>query len=203
MHQRRHRPCLQRRAEVIWWAADRLRALGGLDGSYAIAIDAVGSAYLTGATSPSNFPVRPGAFQTNYGGGPTDAFVPKITTVVLPPGPTVGRVTGGGTVDVSGGIANFGFIVQRQASDGSIHGDLQYVNHASGAKVHSVAFSTFVISGNTASFGGTCTDNGVPCTFNVTVQDNDQPQGPDSFTISVNGSLQEGGPLRSGDIEMH
>jgi hypothetical protein len=134
MHQRRHRPCLQRRAEVIWWAADRLRALGGLDGSYAIAIDAVGSAYLTGATSPSNFPVRPGAFQTTYGGGPTDAFVTKITNVVLPPGPTVGKVTGGGTVDVSGGIANFGFIVQRQASDGSIHGDLQYVNHASRRK---------------------------------------------------------------------
>jgi hypothetical protein len=78
MHQRRHRPCLQRRAEVIWWAADRLRALGGLDGSYAIAIDAVGSAYLTGATSPSNFPVRPGAFQTTYGGGGSDGYVTKL-----------------------------------------------------------------------------------------------------------------------------
>jgi hypothetical protein len=76
MHQRRHRPCLQRRAEVIWWAADRLRALGGLDGSYAIAIDSVGSAYVGGVTGASNFPVTPGTFQTTSGGS-DDGWVAK------------------------------------------------------------------------------------------------------------------------------
>jgi len=65
--------------------------------------------------------------------------------------------------------------------------------------------TTFTISGNTATFSGTCTNNSAPCTFNVTVQDqdNDQPEGPDSFIISINGGPPEGGTLRGGDIEIH
>jgi hypothetical protein len=170
-----------------------------------IALDSlpIPNAYVTGRTLSTNFPTTSGAFQTSYGGGASDAFVTKISEAVVPPPPTVGKVTGGGTVDVTGGIANFGFIVQAQSSTGPIGGDLQYVNHASGAKIHSVAFTTFTISGNTATFSGTCTNNGVPCTFAVTVQDNDQPPGTDSFVISIDGGPPEGGTLRSGDIEIH
>src|SRR5437667_310853 len=80
--------------------------------------------------SSINFPTTPGAFQTVFAGGGADGFVAKITNVVLPPPPTVGKVTGGGTINVTGGIGNFGFIVQRQAADQSIQGDLQYVNHS-------------------------------------------------------------------------
>ena len=59
----------------------------------------------------------------------------KIADIMLPP-PTVGKVTGGGSINVTNGIGAFGFIVQSQAADGSVKGDLQYVNHASGAKIH-------------------------------------------------------------------
>jgi Beta-propeller repeat len=181
--------------------------LGGSsdDSGGGIALDSlpIPNAYVTGRTLSTNFPTTSGAFQTSYGGGASDAFVTKISEAVVPPPPTVGKVTGGGTVDVTGGIANFGFIVQAQSSTGPIGGDLQYVNHASGAKIHSVAFTTFTISGNTATFSGTCTNNGVPCTFAVTVQDNDQPPGTDSFVISIDGGPPEGGTLRSGDIEIH
>ncbi len=177
----------------------------GQDQGISIALDSLPNpnAYLTGLTGSTNFPTTTGAFQTMFGGGSFDAFVAKISEAVVPPPPTMGKVTGGGTVDVTGGIANFGFIVQAQSSTGPIGGDLQYVNHASGAKVHSLMFTTFTISGNTATFSGTCTNNGAPCTFNVTVQDNDQPPGPDSFVISINGGPPEGGTLRSGDIEIH
>jgi hypothetical protein len=48
----------------------------GFDQGYAIAIDSLGNAYVTGATAAIDFPTTPGAFQTNYGGG--DAFVSKI-----------------------------------------------------------------------------------------------------------------------------
>jgi len=48
----------------------------GFDQGYAIAIDSLGNAYVTGATAAIDFPTTPGAFQTNYGGG--DAFVTKI-----------------------------------------------------------------------------------------------------------------------------
>ena len=180
--------------------------LGGSsnDEGVGIALDSlpVPNAYVTGRTDSTNFPTTSGAFQTTFG-GTFDAFVTKISEAVVPPPPTVGKVTGGGTVNVTGGIANFGFIVQAQSNTGPIGGDLQYVNHASGAKIHSVTFTTFTISGNTATFSGTCTNNGMPCTFTVTVQDNDQPPGSDSFVISIDAGAPEGGTLRDGDIEIH
>ncbi len=178
----------------------------GFDEGTGIALDflAAPDAYVVGFTgSSTDFPTTMGAVQTTFGGGSTDAFVAKISEAVVPPPPSVGKVTGGGTVDVTGGVANFGFIVQAQSSSGPIGGDLQYVNHASGAKIHSVTFSTFTLSGNTATFSGACTNNGAPCTFNVTVQDNDQPPGPDSFVISIDGGSPEGGTLSDGDIEIH
>lgn len=48
----------------------------GFDQGYAIAVDALGNAYVTGQTAAIDFPTTPGAFQTNYGGG--DAFVSKL-----------------------------------------------------------------------------------------------------------------------------
>jgi hypothetical protein len=56
---------------------------GSRDGSAgrAIAVDASGSAYITGSTSSSDFPTSPDAFQTTFGkafSGATDAFVSKL-----------------------------------------------------------------------------------------------------------------------------
>ena len=180
--------------------------LGGSneEGGLGIAVDALPnpSAYVTGYTVSSDFPATLGAFQAAFAGA-GDAFVAKITDVVLPPPPTVGKVTGGGSIDFNDRIGTFGFIVQRQAADASIHGDLQYVNHESGAKVQSVMLNSFIIAGNTATFGGTCTNNGVSCTFTVHVTDNDEPGLTDTFTISVSGGPTEGGTLRSGNIQIH
>ncbi len=177
----------------------------GDDGGSGIALDSLPNpnAYLTGVTNSTNFPTTAGALQTTFGGGSSDAFVTKIANITLPPGPTVGKATGGGTINVTGGIGNFGFIVQAQSTSGPISGDLQYVNHASGAKVHSVMFTTFTISGNTATFSGTCTNNSAPCTFSVMAQDNGEPGTNDVFTISINGGPPEGGTLRSGNIQIH
>ncbi len=56
---------------------------------HGIALDASGNAYITGATSDSNFPTTPGAFQTTYRGGPyANAFVSKLDCVPIPPGST-------------------------------------------------------------------------------------------------------------------
>ena len=109
---------------------------------------------------------------------------------------------GGGSVNVIGGIATFGCIVQRQAADNSINGQLQYFNHASGAKVRSVTIDSFTIVGNTATFGGACTVNGAPCTFTVNVSDNGEAGSTDTFTITVSGGPTEGGPLRGGNIRI-
>jgi hypothetical protein len=50
----------------------------GGDAGYKVALDATGSVYVTGATSSANFPVTPGAFDTTYNGGGSDAFVTKF-----------------------------------------------------------------------------------------------------------------------------
>lgn len=60
--------------------------LGGAaaDTAYGLAVDTTGNAYVTGetgfVTGGTNFPVTPGALQTNFGGGEpaTDAFVTKF-----------------------------------------------------------------------------------------------------------------------------
>jgi Beta-propeller repeat len=179
--------------------------LGGSGGDYGggIALDGLPNpnAYITGVTGSMNFPTTAGAFQTSFGGD-SDAFVTKIANIALPPPTTAGKVTGGGTIGVAGGIGTFGFIVQAQTNGGPVSGDLQYVNHASGANVHSLTFTSLVIAAKTATFSGTCTKNGAPCTFTVNVTDNGEPGVNDSFVISVDGGAPQGGTLLSGNIQI-
>ncbi len=47
-------------------------------GNGGIAVDSAGEAYVTGYTNSIDFPTTPGAFQTVYGGGFSDAFVTKL-----------------------------------------------------------------------------------------------------------------------------
>jgi streptogramin lyase len=121
---------------------------------------------------------------------------------VLPAAP--GKVTGGGFITVPNGAATFGFNVQRQVSGGPVSGELEYQNHATDENVHSVAITSLVIAGNTASFGGSCTNNGAPCTFSVTVQDNGEP-GIDKDTFQIEGAVitPAAGVLRGGNIQIH
>jgi hypothetical protein len=55
--------------------------LGGasdIDDALAIAVDAAGSAYVTGETASSDFPTTPGTFRTTRNVGAPDAFVTKL-----------------------------------------------------------------------------------------------------------------------------
>jgi hypothetical protein len=174
----------------------------GSDAGRGIAVDSLTNAYVGGVTDSLNFPTTTGAFQTTYGGGPDDAFVTKIINIVLP-STSIVKVTGGGTIDVTGGIGNFGFIVNSQSMTGPITGNLQFKNHVSGAKVDSATFTSLTVSGNTATFSGTCTNNSVPCTFTVNVTDNGEPGINDSFTISISGGQPQGGTLSKGNIQIH
>ena len=56
----------------------------GMDTGRGIALDSSGNAYVTGDTGSANFPVTPGAFQTNWTYA-WDAFVTKFDTVTLFP----------------------------------------------------------------------------------------------------------------------
>lgn len=172
------------------------------DQATGIALDSLPNpnVYIVGITSSASFPTTRGAFQTKFGGSFADAFVAKIGNVELP-SEASGMVTGGGSIDVPGGTATFGIIVQQHTTNGPITGEVQYVNHASGTQLHSLTVTSLAFSGNTATFSGTCTNNGAPCTFTVVATDNSEPGTTDTFTISVSGGPTEGGTLRSGNIQ--
>jgi hypothetical protein len=172
------------------------------DAGNGIAIDSLPNpnAYIVGQTTFTDFPVTTGVVQPTLGGA-SDGFVAKIGDIVIPP--ATGKVTGGGTINIPGGTANFGFIVQRDHPADPITGEFQYVDKVTGGKLHSVAYSSFSVVGNTSTFSGTCTLNGAACTFSVTVVDNGEPGKTDEFTLSINAGPAAGGTLRSGNVKIH
>jgi len=69
----------------------------GSDRAWGIALDSEGSVYVTGDTTSADFPTTPGAFSRTLSGGPSDAFVSKLS----PDGGTLQYSTylGGGGAD--------------------------------------------------------------------------------------------------------
>lgn len=76
---------------------------GNFDFAFDVAVDANGSAYLTGFTLASDFPTTAGSYQPNFGGGAGDAYVTKFS----PDGKTLVYSTfvGGSDYDQAYGIA--------------------------------------------------------------------------------------------------
>ena len=117
--------------------------------------------------------------------------------------PSIGEVSGEGSIRLVGGSAHFDFEVRRRAVSSPIRGILHY-RHPGVANVQSVTFDTFTISGKTATFGGAGTYNGAPCMFSVSVQDSGGPAASDVFQINLSlPGVTEGGTLRSGNIQVH
>jgi outer membrane biosynthesis protein TonB len=115
--------------------------------------------------------------------------------------------TGRGTV-MACGIATFEFDIRHKTQNGQVkpglRGHLVYSDGADGLKkLRSTKYTSFVVTGNTATFGGECElKGGEPCTFEVYIEDN--PSGtPDVFQISINGGPFMGGPLQSGKIKIN
>jgi hypothetical protein len=186
----------------------------GFDRAFGIAVDSFGNAYVTGDTSGS-FPTTPGAFQTAPGSLPPapffDAFVSKIAEVNLEECPRSGQgdceqLAGGGEVDDNDngnqGQGDFSFIARRPSTTGNISGGLQYVSPPNATRLQSVAITSLTTIGNTATLAGTCTNNGVPCTFVANVTDSGPIGAGDIFTISISGGPVRGGTLRSGKIQV-
>jgi hypothetical protein len=75
----------------------------GNDEAFAVAVDATGSAYLTGRTNTGAFPTTPGAFDTVLNSAAHDVFVMKLN----PTGsaPTYSTYIGGAGHDAGNGIA--------------------------------------------------------------------------------------------------
>jgi Kelch motif protein/galactose oxidase-like protein len=110
---------------------------------------------------------------------------------------------GEGEVDEGSGQAgDFNFTMFRDVTTQQISGSLLFFNQANGAMVQGMAFTSMVTIGNTGTFAGICTMNGVPCIFTVSVTGNRMPSTYDTFAISVNAGPAIGGYLKSGNIQV-
>ncbi len=123
-----------------------------------------------------------------------------------PQPPGAGKITGGGWIPDGAGKASFGFNAFPRNAQHS--GQLQYHAHDSGVSLHGQVDEVSVAEFD-ASFSGTCElDDGTPCTFTVSVEDNGEPgKGADRFSIQVFVGLapvhQADDLLGGGNIQIH
>ena len=111
-----------------------------------------------------------------------------------------GKVTGGGQITVGvSGKGTFGFNASQD--DGVAKGHLNYINHATGAKLNCTVTLITVLTATTAEFEGTCDSKSTSSSFDAHVEDNGKSGKNDVFRISYGPT--EGGPLRSGNIQIH
>ena len=101
--------------------------------------------------------------------------------------PSLGFVTGGGTIVNNGVHATFGFNVKYKKS-GAPQGELLYIEcrPTGSVRLKSTSMQSLSIVGNTAVFIGKATLNDVGNhTFRVTIIDNGEPGGNDQFGLRV------------------
>jgi len=129
-----------------------------------------------------------------------------------PPPPGAEKITGGGQIasQTPGQTANFGFVANSNKpnaslsyhDDGATGGSMDV--HSANTSVPSMTFS-----GNCATFRGDAKVNQKPgYAYTVNACDNADPgAGKDTFFISVTGpnnfSYSDGGPITSGNIQIH
>jgi hypothetical protein len=149
------------------------------------------------------------SFTYKINDGQADSNTATVTISVTNSAGGIVKLTGAGKINVfdPDGKARFGFKVKRQTSDGTVSGELDYYNHARDLNLRNLSITSLNVSGNKATFSGTCTKNRTSCTFTVTVEDNGEPgREGDKFTIWISGErFVEGasGPLIKGNIQIN
>ena len=139
---------------------------------------------LTACVTLNNVPVNVYDVGVSVGG---NNYTGSVSTVLAVFDPSLGFVTGGGTIVRDGVTACFGFNVKYK-SNGAPQGELLYIEHRPTGlvKLKSNAMQSLSIVGNTGVFIGKATLNDVGNhTFRATVIDNGEPGSSDQFGLRV------------------
>ena len=183
--------------------------LGGsaADAAFGIAVDAAGSAYLTGQTDSTNFPTTKRAFQKAHAGGQFDAFVAKI----LPPSTPLCTVAitvkeSGWITAMNGDKANFHGIASSDAQ-GNASGNESYQDHgpAQPFTMDSTTILAVTCADNRMSatiFGEATIDGSGNHMFQIDVIDRGQNGSNDKYGISIPDIGYASGlqPLQGGNV---
>jgi hypothetical protein len=118
---------------------------------------------------------------------------------------TTCKVTGGGYIFVDPQQDHGSFSIELTVdSSGRVHGKTDYLDHAINMTFRTALITSVNFSGNTATFKGTGTANGLETSFAISVQDNDASGfGTDTFSIKLETGYSKSGPLAGGDIQVH
>jgi subtilisin-like proprotein convertase family protein len=139
---------------------------------------------LTACVTLSNVPVNVYDVGINIGG---NNYTGSSSAVLAVYDPSLGFVTGGGTIVHNGVTANFGFNVKYK-KNGAPQGELLYIEcgPTGTLKLMSTSMQSLSIVGNTGVFIGKATLNDVGnYTFLATVVDNGEPGSSDQFGLRV------------------
>jgi hypothetical protein len=115
-------------------------------------------------------------------------YTGSASTVLTVYDPSLGFVTGGGTILHNGVTANFGFNVKFNNGSGNARGSFLYIEHrpTGDVRLKSNAMQNLAIVGNSAAIIGKATLGGAGnYSFRATVVDNGEPGGSDQFGLQV------------------
>jgi hypothetical protein len=193
--------------------------LGGVNGDLGVGPGTALTAFPPGVTTGATHLGDPVAAQAQAGGVKIPPTPAPTATPAPTPTPTFScglKVTGGGQIPVPDpdsnielsigtGRATFGFNSQpkKGCTDGAAKGHIDYVNHLTGLHISGKVTNSQLIAPNTVQFAGEC---GAGCTFTVTLQDNGEPDTPDTFGLAVTGTKNEvrsPRPISRGNLLFH
>lgn len=103
----------------------------------------------------------------------------------------------------AGGTASFGFGVGYEAGQVAPSGGLTFIDRSLGKKVHATSVDFFIVTGMTATFGGTALVNGTTSVrYVVRVDDLGEPGSADTFRIVTSDGYLAGGVLLNGNVQV-
>jgi subtilisin family serine protease len=143
-----------------------------------------GAGPLTASVTLTNVPVNVYDVTINVGG---NYYAGSGSTVLAVFDPSLGNVTGGGTIIRNGVRANFGFNI-KYLKNGNAQGQLLYVEHRpeGAVKVKSNAMGTVSVAGDTAIILGKATLGEIGnYSFRATVVDKGEPGTGDQFGLQL------------------
>src|SRR5258706_476899 len=185
----------------------------GRDQLLGIAVPNLAASTTLGVVTPGSIgPSTPTARNPVTGTITADIIVSSAhSDVNFIPAPKTGNafMTGGGKLGTGRDIATFGF--NAGSRGGVFHGELQYIDHAAGLKVHSLSIESFgLITGTPCvTFSGSARVNdadGYSFTVNRACDHGEPGVGQDTFDISVSGpgvSYSRSGTLTGGNLQLH
>lgn len=117
--------------------------------------------------------------------------------------PTLGKVTGGGNILLSGNGSGMTFGFNAQNTENGMKGSGIVVDHSVGKKVKIIDVTFFAVNGTKAVFMGRAQVNGQEEKYQIDVDDLGEPgSGSDTFRISTD-SYRAEGVLSGGNIQVH